>query len=66
MNQVLSKVSFQIDITSRLKFARALTNAYEKRIDLTLHVRSQRLHLVPLRAELDSTFLTVVRAVARL
>lgn len=36
MNQVLSKVSFQIDITSRLKIARALTNARGERIDFDL------------------------------
>lgn len=61
MPQFLVKVGLKIDINRRLEIARALTNAYGKGIHLTLHVRSRRFHLVPLKTELDSTFFTVVR-----
>lgn len=66
MPQFLIKVGFKIDIKRRLEIARALTNTYGERIDLTPHVRSRRFHLVPLGTELEPTFFTVVGAVARL
>lgn len=67
MARFLIKLGSKIDISSRLKTARALRNVYGKMIPLTSHACGPRFHLVPLRTEREvKTFLKVLRAVARL